>query len=87
MSHHLAATARRSGTECALSAHDGLFAGYELGAAYDEMFDGIRTDGPAARPHYQPLHERLLQTSADDFRRRKAMTDLSMRQDGVGFTV
>jgi uncharacterized circularly permuted ATP-grasp superfamily protein len=87
MSHNLAATARRSGTECALSAQDGLFAGYELGAAYDEMFDGIRTDGPSARPHYQPLHERLLQTSADDFRRRKAMTDLSMRQDGVGFTV
>jgi len=87
MPHNLAATALRSGTECALSAQDSLFAGYELGAAYDEMFGEIRGDGPTARPHYQPLHERLLQTTADDFRRRKAMTDLSMRQDGVGFTV
>jgi len=60
-----------------------LLGGYELGAAYDEMI----ADGGSARPHYAPLHRRLGQTSADDFRRRKAMTDLSMRQDGVGFTV
>ena len=39
------------------------------------------------RPHYRALHRRLLGLSADEFRRRKAMTDLSMRQDGVGFTV
>jgi uncharacterized circularly permuted ATP-grasp superfamily protein len=87
MSHQLAAAAPRSGTECALSVQEGLFAGYELGPAYDEMFGAIHADGPVARPHYQPLHERLLQTTAEDFRRRKAMTDLSMRQDGVGFTV
>ena len=65
----------------------GLLDDYELGLAYDEMF--ARDGGGAAvpRPHYRPLHERLLQTTVDDFRRRKAMTDLSMRQDGVGFTV
>ena len=87
MSHQLADSALRSGTECPLSAQDGLFAGYELGAAYDEMFGATAGGEPLPRPHYQPLHDRLLQTSPDDFRRRKAMTDLSMRQDGVGFTV
>ncbi len=87
MSHQLADGALRSGTECPLSAPDSLFAGYELGSAYDEMFGSSASGGPMPRPHYQPLHDRLLQTSSDDFRRRKAMTDLSMRQDGVGFTV
>src|SRR5262249_23857906 len=60
-----------------------LFEGYGLGAAYDEMFD--RSLQP--RPHYQALHRRLLHLAPDEFRRRKAMTDLSMLQDGVGFTV
>jgi uncharacterized circularly permuted ATP-grasp superfamily protein len=60
-----------------------LFNGYGLAAAYDEMFD--RSLQP--RPHYQALHRRLLHVGADEFRRRKAMTDLSMLQDGVGFTV
>jgi uncharacterized circularly permuted ATP-grasp superfamily protein len=60
-----------------------LFAGYALGAAFDEMFD--RSLQP--RPHYQMLHRLLLRYSAEEFRRRKAMTDLSMLQDGVGFTV
>ena len=61
----------------------GLLADYDAGVAYDEMFDASGT----ARPHYLPLAERLRQTSAEEFRRRKGMTDLSMRQDGVGFTV
>ena len=60
-----------------------VFTGYELGAAYDEMFSVA--DGP--RAHYAALHARLATTSPDDFRQRKAMTDLSMREDGVGFTV
>jgi uncharacterized circularly permuted ATP-grasp superfamily protein len=62
---------------------NGLFAGYTLGAAYDEMFDGHRRP----RPHYQALYRRLQELSPDEFRRRKAMTDLSMLQEGVGFTV
>src|SRR5262249_52918186 len=54
-----------------------------LASAYDEMFD--RSLRP--RPHYQVLYRRLQNLSAEEFRRRKAMTDLSMLQDGVGFTV
>ena len=61
----------------------GLFANYPLGSAYDEMFDTARQP----RPHYRPLFERLRNLSPEEFQRRKAMTDLSMRQDGVGFTV
>jgi uncharacterized circularly permuted ATP-grasp superfamily protein len=61
----------------------GLFQGYTLGAAFDEMFD--RSLRP--RPHYQTLYRRLQGLTPDEFRRRKAMTELSMLQDGVGFTV
>jgi len=61
----------------------GLFSNYTLGAALDEMFD--RDLQP--RPHYQTLFQRLQGITAAEFRRRKAMTDLSMLQDGCGFTV
>jgi uncharacterized circularly permuted ATP-grasp superfamily protein len=60
-----------------------LFRGYSLGAAYDEMFAAAL----APRPHYQGLFRRLASLTAEEFRRRKVMTDLSMLQDGVGFTV
>jgi uncharacterized circularly permuted ATP-grasp superfamily protein len=69
------------------SSASGLLDDYELGLAYDEMFACGAGREAVPRPHYRPLHERLRQTTVDDFRRRKAMTDLSMRQDGVGFTV
>ncbi len=62
---------------------NGLFRGYALGEAYDEVFD--RDLRP--RPHYEVLYRRLQGMSPEEFRRRKAMTDLSMLQDGVGFTV
>jgi uncharacterized circularly permuted ATP-grasp superfamily protein len=64
-------------------APDGLFHGYGLSTAYDEMFDAALRP----RPHYQALCRRLQTLSPEEFRRRKAMTDLSMLQDGVGFTV
>ena len=76
--------------ECALShppaanpGFPGLFKDYNLGLPYDEMFtrDGV------ARPHYQMLLRQLSSLSADAFRRIRAMTELSMLQDGVGFTV
>src|ERR1700719_4163165 len=60
-----------------------LLGGYALGTAYDEMFD--RSMQP--RPHYRALFNRLESMTPDEFRHRKAMTDLSMLQDGVGFTV
>jgi uncharacterized circularly permuted ATP-grasp superfamily protein len=60
-----------------------LFRGYYFGTAYDEMFEGSKRP----RRHYQALFNRLAGLPADECRRRKEMTDLSMRQDGVGFTV
>ena len=60
-----------------------LLDGYPLGLPFDEMFERDRT----VRPHYEPLFKKLASLSPDEFRRRKAMTDLSMLQDGVGFTV
>lgn len=39
------------------------------------------------RPHYLPLAKQLAALGPDGFRRVKAMTELSMQQDGVGFTV
>jgi len=60
-----------------------LFRGYALGAAYDEMFEAPGQP----RGHYQALFRRLQGIPSAEFRRRKAMTDLSMQQDGVGFTV
>jgi uncharacterized circularly permuted ATP-grasp superfamily protein len=62
---------------------DDLFRGYALGAAYDEMF--ARPGEP--RPHYLALYKLLRELGPDEYRRYKAMTDLSMLQDGVGFTV
>ena len=59
------------------------FADYSLGTAYDEMF---ARDG-TVRPHYENLHDRLKSFAPAELRRRKAMSDLSMLQDGVGFTV
>jgi uncharacterized circularly permuted ATP-grasp superfamily protein len=62
---------------------DDLFREYSLGAAYDEMF----TQPAQPRAHYQSLFRRLQLLGSTECRRRKAMTDLSMLQDGVGFTV
>src|SRR5262245_40465468 len=65
------------------AASEPVLSDYALGAAFDEMFD--RELRP--RPHYLRLERQLRHFTAEEFRRRKAMTDLSMRQDGVGFTV
>src|SRR5438128_294059 len=61
----------------------GLFDGYTVGPAFDEMFD----ENLRPRSHYQRLHHLLQQITPKEFRLRKGMTDVSMRQDGVGFTV
>ncbi|NDH95296.1 MAG: circularly permuted type 2 ATP-grasp protein, partial [Planctomycetia bacterium] len=75
--------AEQGGTLATSDRSSPLWADYELTAAYDEMFPG----GDAVRPHYAALRDSLRFTTGDAFRQRKAMTDLSMRQDGVGFTV
>lgn len=62
---------------------EGLFREYALGEAFDEMFAGELQP----RRHYQALFQRLRSMTPVDFRRRKAMTDLSMLHDGCGFTV
>jgi uncharacterized circularly permuted ATP-grasp superfamily protein len=60
-----------------------LLRSYRLGAAYDEMFEAPLRP----RTHYRALFQRLASLTSEEFSRRKAMTDLSMLQDGVGFTV
>jgi uncharacterized circularly permuted ATP-grasp superfamily protein len=59
------------------------FADYALGAAYDEAFAAPG----APRPHYDALRRQMATLGPDFCRRVKAMTDLSMLQDGCGFTV
>ena len=59
-----------------------LFGRYRL-AAYDEMFD------PRGKPraHYRALHDRLLRLGPEELERRHRLADLSMRQQGITFTV
>jgi uncharacterized circularly permuted ATP-grasp superfamily protein len=62
---------------------DGLFDDYPLAEPFDEMFSAPGQP----RPHYATLLRQLREMGGERFRRVKAMTDLSMLQDGVGFTV
>ncbi len=59
------------------------FQNYWLDAAFDEMFasDGV------PRPHYQALHELLLDLPLDEMRRKKQTADLSFLHQGITFTV
>ena len=59
-----------------------LFHGYQM-AAYDEMFDASETP----RPHYASLHERLIELGPEELERRHKVADLTMRQQGITFTV
>jgi uncharacterized circularly permuted ATP-grasp superfamily protein len=59
-----------------------LFDRYRL-AAYDEMFEGRGRP----RPHYRALCERLLKLSPEELERRHRVADLTMRQQGITFTV
>jgi uncharacterized circularly permuted ATP-grasp superfamily protein len=59
-----------------------LFRRYHL-AAYDEMFD--TRDQP--RAHYASLHERLIELGPEELDRRHKVADLTMRQQGITFTV
>ncbi len=61
---------------------DDLFRDYAIGAAYDEMFDV-----PASLGRTIGRSIVTSELGPEACRRYKAMTDLSMLQDGVGFTV
>lgn len=60
----------------------GLFSQYQT-AAYDEMF----AENAVPRPHYGRLCERLDQLGAGELQRRAKAADLSMRHQGITFTV
>ena len=59
------------------------FAGYELDAAWDEMFDS----SGEPRAHYRELYDTLLALPADELRRRKQAADLAFLNQGITFTV
>jgi uncharacterized circularly permuted ATP-grasp superfamily protein len=52
-------------------------------AAYDEMFEGPSEP----RVHYRALHEQLVKLGPEELERRHGLADLSMRQQGITFTV
>jgi len=60
-----------------------LFATYQLGAHFDEMFDAAAQP----RPQYRALLERLLALPPDDLRRRQREADEAFLQQGITFTV
>jgi uncharacterized circularly permuted ATP-grasp superfamily protein len=59
-----------------------LFGEYRL-AAYDEMFQSHGLP----RAHYHHLYERLLKLGPEELERRDKLADLTMRQQGITFTV
>ena len=65
-----------------MSEESDLFGRYRL-AAYDEMFESIGHP----RPHYRSLHERILKLGPEELERRHRVADLTMRQQGITFTV
>jgi uncharacterized circularly permuted ATP-grasp superfamily protein len=62
---------------------DGLFADYDTGGFFDEVFDA---DGHV-RPHYESVVKRLNELSPADLSRRVALRDASFRTQGITFTV
>jgi uncharacterized circularly permuted ATP-grasp superfamily protein len=61
----------------------GLFAGYDLGGFFDEMFDARGLP----RPHYEKLLRTLGSLSATEFRARCELADLTLVNQGITFTV
>jgi len=60
----------------------GLFAGYDTGGFFDEMFDA---NGP--RLHYANLFRTLGNLTAEEFRARCELADLTLVNQGITFTV
>lgn len=66
-----------------VAAAPGLFANYEPGEFFDEMFSAPGVP----RGHYQALMERLSELSAAEFRARGELADLTLVNQGITFTV
>src|SRR5580700_9202040 len=60
-----------------------LFAGYDLGNFYDEMFS---RPGEPRRP-YAKVFQRLASISSEQFEERRKLADLSFLIQGITFTV
>ncbi|MDQ3248668.1 MAG: circularly permuted type 2 ATP-grasp protein [Chloroflexota bacterium] len=63
------------------------FANYQLDDVYDEMFAGELFGVGMARPHYQRLHQRLLELTPAELQQRQQAADLTFLHQGVTFTV
>ncbi|MBZ0302752.1 MAG: circularly permuted type 2 ATP-grasp protein, partial [Anaerolineae bacterium] len=59
------------------------FARYELGSAYDEMFE----DYLRPRAQYDALYRRLTELTPDELQQRQRAADLSFLNQGITFTV
>ena len=59
------------------------FTQYEIGDAYDEMFD---SEG-VAHEHYQTVYQRLLELEATELQSRQLEADRSFLHQGISFTV
>jgi uncharacterized circularly permuted ATP-grasp superfamily protein len=60
-----------------------MFQSYDLAGVYDEMFEAPGRP----RPHYLPVHRRLASLGPDAFDKRRRMSDVSFRNQGITFTV
>lgn len=61
----------------------GLFASYDLGKFYDEMFSAPGVP----RPHYAKIFRKLATTATAEFEERRQLADLSFLLQGITFTV
>ncbi len=61
----------------------GMFAGYEVGGFFDEMFDSAGQ----VRPHYAKLLERFSGMEPAEFDRKNAQAEHSYLSQGITFTV
>jgi len=59
------------------------FTQYEIGGAYDEMFDAAGV----AREHYRAIYERLLELPPAELQDRQQAADMSFLHQGITFTV
>ena len=67
----------------AVRSHQEIYADYQLGTAYDEMF----TSEAAVRPPYTHLYDRIARLSTDEMRRRQHACEQSFLHQGITFTV